>query len=162
MHSSPRMRILSAVLLAAATTLVVAPGVAEAATVTVQAESYAAQSGVQLEATADSGGGQNAAYLAEGDWMRYDGVDLGPAGALTVQARVASAIGTGRVELRTGSATGPLLTQFTIAATGGWQTWTTLTATTTSHPTGAQTVYALLRNTAGGDFVNINWFTFGH
>ena len=158
MRQSPRI---VAVLALAAAALLVAPGAAEAATVTVQAESYAAQSGVQLEPTADTGGGQNAAYLAEGDWMRYDGVDLGPAGTLTVQARVASAIGTGRVELRTGSATGPLLTQFTIAATGGWQSWTTLTATTTSHPTGAQTVYALLRNTAGGDFVNINWFAFG-
>ncbi|MFD6889662.1 hypothetical protein [Streptomyces sp. NPDC059957] len=36
-------------------------------TVLVQAESYAAQSGVQLEATGDTGGGQNAAYLAGGD-----------------------------------------------------------------------------------------------
>jgi hypothetical protein len=161
MHSSPRMRILSAALLAAGTVLVVAPGVAEAATVTVQAEAYAAQSGVQLEATADSGGGQNAAYLAEGDWMRYDGVNLGAAGTLTVQARVASAVGGGRVELHTGSATGPLLAQFAIAATGGWQSWATLTTTTATHPTGAQTVFAVLRNSTGGDFANINWFAFG-
>ncbi|WP_433305701.1 DUF1996 domain-containing protein [Actinoplanes sp. CA-030573] len=159
MHRSPK--ILAAAVLAAATVLVVAPTTAEAASVKVEAESYAAQSGVQVEATADSGGGQNAAYLAEGDWMRYDGVNLGAAGTLTVQARVASAVGGGRVELHTGSATGPLLTQFAIAATGGWQSWTTLTATTASHPTGAQTVFAVLRNTAAGDFVNINWFSFG-
>jgi hypothetical protein len=152
---------LLAATVAAATVLVVSPGSAAAATVTVQAESYAAQSGAQVEPTADTGGGQNVAYLANGDWLRYDGVDLGAAGALTVQARVASAVGTGTVELRTASTTGPILAQFTIAATGAWQSWTTLTATASTHPTGAQTVFAVLRNTTGGDFVNINWFSFG-
>ncbi|MEU4243407.1 DUF1996 domain-containing protein [Actinoplanes sp. NPDC026619] len=161
MHSSPRIRVLAAVTLTVAATLFIAPAVAEAATVTVQAEAYAAQSGVQLENTADSGGGQNAAYLANGDWMRYDGVDLGAAGSLTVQARVASATGTGTIELRTGSQTGPVLATLAVANTGGWQAWTTQTTTVASHPTGAQTVFALLKNSTGGDFVNINWFSFG-
>ncbi|MCO8277053.1 DUF1996 domain-containing protein [Actinoplanes sp. TRM 88003] len=152
-------RYLAAILLAAATVLV-ASAPAGAATTTVQAEAYAAQSGSQVEPTADTGGGQNVAYLGEGDWLRYDNVIL--TGVTSVSARVASAVGTGRVELRTGSATGPLLAQFTITATGGWQTWTTLTAAATAnHPVGSQTVFAVLRNTTGGDFVNLNWFTFG-
>jgi hypothetical protein len=149
--------LLAAALVAA---VVLAPSAASAATVTVEAESYAAQSGAQVEATGDTGGGQNVAYLANGDWLRYDGVNLGAAGSLTVSARVASAVGTGSVELRTGSTTGPVLAQFTIGATGGWHSWTTLTATTSTHPTGAQTVFAVLRNSTGGDFVNINWFSF--
>ena len=153
-------RYLAATLLAAATVLV-ASAPANAATVTVQAEAYAAQSGSQLETTADTGGGQNVAYLGEGDWLRYDNVAL--TGVSSVSARVASAVGAGRVELRTGSTTGPLLAQFAITATGGWQTWTTLTATAAAgHPVGSQTVFAVLRNTTGGgDFVNLNWFTFG-
>lgn len=162
MHRSPRTSmLLAATLVAAATAIVVAAGSAQAATITVQAESYAAQSGTQVEGTSDTGGGQNVAYLGNGDWLRYDGVDLGGAGTLTVSARVASAVGTGSVELHTGAATGPILAQFPIAATGGWQSWTTLTATTAGHPTGAQTVFAVMRNSAGGDFVNINWFSFG-
>ena len=150
-----------AAVVAGGVALVAAAGTAEAATVTVQAEAAAAQSGAQFETTADTGGGQNAAYLANGDWLRFDNVDLGPAGALPLAVRVASAVGTGAVELRTGSVTGPLLAQFPVTATGGWQTWTTLTATAATHPAGAQTVFAVLRNTAGGDFVNINWFSFG-
>src|SRR4051794_22645502 len=98
-----------AIVLAAALSLTVAAHHAQAATVTVQAESYAAQSGVALEATADTGGGQNAAYLANSDWMRFDNVDLGAAGGLTVSARVASAVGSGTVELRTVGLAGPLL-----------------------------------------------------
>lgn len=164
MHRSPKPRTLLAAALTAVLTgavCVTAAGSAAAATTVVQAEAYAAQSGVQLEPTGDTGGGQDAAYLAAGDWMRYDGVDLGAAGALTVTARISSAIGTGSVELRTGSATGPLLAQFPIAATGGWQNWVTLTATAATHPTGAQTVVAVMKNTGAGDFVNINWFSFG-
>ncbi|MBU2666904.1 DUF1996 domain-containing protein [Actinoplanes bogorensis] len=162
MHSSPRIRsLLVATLAAAATVLVASSGPANAATVTVQAEAYAAQSGAQVEATADSGGGQNVAYLAEGDWLRYDNVDLGAAGSLPVSARVASAVGGGRIELRTGSATGPLLAQFAITSTGGWQAWSTLSATAASSPGGVRSVFAVLRNSTGGDFVNINWFSFG-
>jgi hypothetical protein len=116
---------------------------------------------VVLEQTGDTGGGQSASYLANGDWMRYDGVELGAAGTLTVTARVSSAVGTGSVELHTGSLAGPLLVQFPITATGGWQNWTTLTATTAAHPTGVQSVFAVMKNTTAGDFVNINWFSFG-
>ena len=141
--------------------LIAMAGTAEAAVTVVQAESYAAQSGVQLEPTADTGGGQNASYLANGDWLRFDGVDLGGAGALPVAVRVASAVGTGAIELRTGSLTGPVLAQFTINPTGGWQTWVTLSATATTHPTGAQTVFAVLRSNGGGDFANLNWLSFG-
>lgn len=130
-------------------------------TVLIQAEAYAAQSGVQLEATGDTGGGQNAAYLAGGDWMRFDNVDLGAAGPLTVSARVASAVGgAGSVELRTGSPTGPLLAQFDIAATGGWQSWATRSVDVAAHPTGPQSVFAVMRSSGAGDFVNVNWFSF--
>jgi hypothetical protein len=165
MNPSPRPRKNRTLLAVALATAVVGSialvGTAEAATNVVQAEAYAAQSGVVLENTGDTGGGQNASYLANGDWMRYDGVDLGAAGTLTVAARVSSAVGGGAIELHTGSQTGPLLTQFPITATGGWQNWVTLTATVATHPTGAQTVFAVLKNTQGGDFVNLNWFSFG-
>ncbi|WP_405461074.1 DUF1996 domain-containing protein [Streptomyces sp. NBC_00101] len=149
-----------AVVLAAALSLTVSAPQAQAATVTVQAESYAAQSGVALEATADTGGGQNAAFLADGDWMRFDNVDLGGTGRLTVSARTASAVGTGTVELRTAGLSGPLLAVIPVSPTGGWQNWSTRTTEVTTHPTGAQTVFAVLRGAAPGDFVNINWFSF--
>ncbi|MFI6510702.1 DUF1996 domain-containing protein [Streptosporangium sp. NPDC050855] len=153
------LRTLTAVVLAAGGAAALTHPAAQAATAVVQAESYAAQSGVQVEATADTGGGQNAAYLASGDWMRFDGVDLGT-GPLTVSARVASAVGSGTVELRTGSLTGPLLASLPITTNAGWQNWVTATATAATHPPGAQTVFAVMRNTTAGDFVNINWFSF--
>jgi hypothetical protein len=138
-----------------------ASGSAAAATsVIVQAESYAAQSGVQLETTTDTGGGQDAGYLANGDWLRFDGVDLGPAGALTLGARLASDSGTtGAIEFRTGSPTGTVLASIPVTSTGGWQTWATRTAVAATHPAGAQTVYATLSSAQAGNFVNLNWFS---
>lgn len=151
-----------ATVLAAGLSATVAGAPAGAATVLVQAEAHAAQNGVVFEATADADGGRNAAYLADGDWLRFDNVDLGAAGPLTVSARVASAVGgPGAVELHTGSADGPLLARIEIPVTGGWQSWVTRTADVTTHPTGPQTVFAVMRNSAAGDFVNINWFSFG-
>ena len=121
----------------------------------VEAESYAAQSGVRTEQTADTGGGTNVAYLADGDWMRFDGVRVGAG----VAARIASdSPGGGAVELRAGTPTGTLLASIPVRSTGGWQTWATATATAT--PTnGPSTVFAVAKG-AGGDFVNINWFSF--
>ncbi|MFE4635792.1 DUF1996 domain-containing protein [Streptomyces sp. NPDC056773] len=151
-----------ATVLAAGLSATIAGAPAGAATVLVQAEAHAAQNGVVFEATADADGGRNAAYLADGDWLRFDNVDLGAAGPLTVSARVASAVGgPGAVELHTGSADGPLLARIEIPVTGGWQSWVTRTADVTAHPTGPQTVFAVMRNSAAGDFVNINWFSFG-
>jgi hypothetical protein len=138
-----------------------ASGSASAATpLTVQAESFSAQSGAQVEPTADTGGGQNVAYLANGDWLRFDGVDLGAAGPLTLGARLASASGTtGSIQFRTGSPTGTVFATIPVAATGGWQTWVTTTAVANTHPTGAQTVYATMSSAQAADFVNLNWFS---
>ncbi|WP_027344053.1 DUF1996 domain-containing protein [Hamadaea tsunoensis] len=146
----------------AATVVAVTAMPSAAADLVVEAEAYAAQSGAVVEPTVDTGGGSDVGYLARGDWLRYDGVDLGAAGAMTVSVRVASAAGgPGAIELRTGSATGALLAKFTITATGGWQSWTTQTVSVATHPAGAQTLYAILTNDTGGaDFVNLNWLRF--
>src|SRR3954453_7507495 len=44
----------------------------------VQAESYAAQSGAQVEGTGGADGGKNVGWLAAGDWLRYDNVSVAP------------------------------------------------------------------------------------
>ncbi|GAA0558387.1 carbohydrate-binding protein [Chitinophaga japonensis] len=116
-----------------------------------EAEAYDEMNGIGTEATADEGGGQNIGWVAAGDWMDYH-VNVSTAGAYTVAFRVASAPGGGQLELRSGTAT---LASVNIDATGGWQSWTTVTATV-SLPAGEQTlrIYA-----ATGDW-NLNWFEF--
>ena len=118
----------------------------------VEAESYSAMSGVQTEATTDSGGGQNVGYIDTGDWMDYR-VSVASAGSYTVQYRVAAAGSTGQIQLRTSG--GTTLATTAVPNTGGWQTWTTA-QTTVSLAAGAQT----LRVYASGGGFNLNWLSF--
>jgi hypothetical protein len=122
-----------------------------------QAEAFAAQSGAQTENTGDADGGKDVGWLADGDWLRYDGVAIGT----SVSARIASDNPAGgSIELHLGSATGKLLTTIAVTGTGGWQKWVTKTAAVTA-PAGPQTLFAVMRSPQRGDFVNLNWFTLG-
>jgi hypothetical protein len=115
---------------------------------TVQAENYAAMSGIQLEATTDAGGGQNVGWIDANDWMDYK-VNVQTAGTYTVSYRVASLNGGGSIQLKSGST---VLATTAVSATGGWQNWSTVTATATLAA-GTQTLR--LQAAAGG--FNINW-----
>jgi beta-galactosidase len=48
-----------------------------------------------------------------------------------------------------------------ISNTGGWQTWGSVTTNLTSSVTGVHTVVITFTG-SGGEFVNLNWFRFGH
>ena len=127
----------------------------------VQAEAWSAQSGARTENTGDTGGGKNVGWLANGDWMRYDGVDLGGTGSLTASVRVAAASRAGgTVELRAGTQTGELLASYPVNYTGGWQSWTTKTAVSATTLTGKQTVFVVLKSNQSSDFINVNWLQF--
>ena len=93
-------------------------------TTVIQAENYSAMSGVQLEATTDSGGGQNVGWIEAGDWMSYANINFPSSGTYKVEYRVASPNGAS-VALDLNAGTVPL-GQVAIPATGGWQNWTTV------------------------------------
>ncbi|MEU7882829.1 glycoside hydrolase family 16 protein [Microbispora bryophytorum] len=129
---------------------------------TVQAESYQAQSGTQVETTQDSGGGQNVGYISNGDWLRFDGVNFGSTAARQFKARVASGAAagvSGLVQVRLDSPTATPIGDFAVGNTGGWQSWTTVPANITPT-TGTHTVYITFSSGQPADFVNLNWFTF--
>jgi hypothetical protein len=131
---------------------------------TIQAESYNAQVGTVTEATTDTGGGQNLANLANGDSARYDNVDFGATAAHQFSGRVASGAAggvSGLVEVRLDSLSSAPIGSFGIANTGGWQSWQTVPANI-SAVTGAHTVYVTFTSGQPADFVNLDWFTFGH
>jgi chitinase len=128
---------------------------------TIQAENYSSQSGTQTEATTDTGGGSDVGHIANGDWLAYTGVTFGST-ATGVTVRVASgaaSTATGTIQVRLDSTTGAVVGSIAMAPTGGWQTWVSKSATTSSI-TGTHTVYLTFSSSQTADFVNINWFTF--
>jgi beta-glucosidase len=125
-----------------------------------QAESYSSQSGTQVEATSDTGGGQNVGYIAPGDWLAYSNVDFGSPTATSVTTRRASgSTATGTIQYRLDSTTGPIIASVPMSNTGGWQSWGSATAPLSGSATGVHTVYVTFTG-SGGDFVNLNWFQF--
>ena len=131
---------------------------------TLQAESFNAQSGTQTETTTDTGGGQDVGYIANGDWLQYNGVDFSATAARNVQVRVASGAAggvSGLVEVRLDSRTAAPVGSFAVGNTGGWQSWRTVPANI-SAVTGVHTVYLTFTSGQAADFVNVNWFTFVH
>jgi chitinase len=119
---------------------------------TIQAESFCQMSGIQTEATTDTGGGQNVGYIDAGDWMGYR-INVPTTGTYTLSYRVASQAGGGSIrfeKLGGGTVFGTLA----VPSTGGWQTWTTITQSV--NLTAGQQDVALAA--AAGGF-NINWFS---
>ncbi len=119
----------------------------------VEAEHDQDAQGLGVVDCSDRNGGMALGNAFGGRWAHYVHLDFGQ-GAVSVQARVATATG-GAVELRRDSPAGPLLATINSAATGGWQTWKTLTAPV-QGATGLHDVYAVFP----GSPVNLNWFRF--
>ncbi len=123
----------------------------------IEAEEYAFAVGVQLEETTDFGGGQNIGFLDVGDYLDYL-VDVTETGVYEVTYRTASETTGGTITLQLidndGNATDLHSKQF--PSTGGWQTWTTSTATTSFSTTGTKKIRMLITESQ----FNVNWFEF--
>jgi endoglucanase len=119
---------------------------------TIQAEAFCAMSGIQTEACTDAGGGLDVGYIDANDWLGYR-INVPAAGTYTIQYRVASQNGGGSIRFeRYGG--GTVFGTIAVPATGGWQTWQTISHTV-QLPAGQQEVG--MAAPAGG--FNINWFS---
>jgi non-lysosomal glucosylceramidase len=113
----------------------------------IEAENYDGMFGIQTETCGE--GGLNLGYIEAGDWMEYN-VIVQSTASYRVDYRVASTGTTGIVAFQIGGST---LASTSIPNTGGWQTWSTVSATV-NLTAGNQTIR--LYATGGG--WNINWF----
>jgi glucose/arabinose dehydrogenase/PKD repeat protein len=99
------------------------PGVAYADTTPANSGGAYRNEAVDIEPSADTGGGNNVGWMVAGEWLNYT-VDVAVAGTYNIDMRVASAGagGTFHIEVNGVDRTGPV----TVPNTGGWQAWTTL------------------------------------
>ena len=130
----------------------------------VEAESFdglcSGCSGVTIKPNDGFTSGRYIAAISTGDWVRFDGVNT-PVGAdAKFAVQVASGATTeGTIELHADSPTGELLASVPVSNTGGWHTWTTLTADKQST-LGTKPMYLVFKSGQSGDFVNVDWFKF--
>lgn len=119
----------------------------------IEAESYKTMTGVQTQTTTDTGGGLNVGWIDQGDWMNYT-VDVAAAGSYTANFRVAAQNSGGTLLVKNGS--GVILATVAVPATGGYQTWRTVSATVTL-PAGTQTLQVYSSTAVNWNF---NWMQF--
>ncbi|WP_422734382.1 carbohydrate-binding protein [Micromonospora sp. WMMD558] len=115
-------------------TFLTAPGGGGSSAETVQGESYTSHSGVQLAFHSAAQGGATAGYLHDGDWAGY--AQVSTTGRTEFSARVASGTSGGTIEVRAGSATGPLLGTVDVPTTDGWTTYRTVSTSLSGTGTG--------------------------
>ncbi|GIF10675.1 carbohydrate-binding protein [Actinoplanes teichomyceticus] len=126
----------------------------------IQAESFNASAGVQVETCSE--GGQDVGYIGNGDWLQFSNVNFGTGGVKDFVARVASGAAagvSGLVEVRLDSRSNAPIGSFALGSTGGWQNWTSIPGNV-SGVTGTHTVYLTFTSGQPADFVNVNWFQF--
>jgi hypothetical protein len=116
-----------------------------------QAEAANVNNGMTVEACSDTGGGQNMGFVDAGDYLVFNNINFPTSGTYTIEYRVASGASGGTVssDLNAGATQ---LGNTAIPATGGWQTWTTVSRTVTIN---AGTYnFGVYAQTGGW---NINW-----
>ena len=109
--------------------------------------------GVDLEACTDTGGGYDLGWTAAGQWFNYT-VNVATAGTYTITFRVASDTSGGSFHLQNASGTN-ITGSVSVPGTGGWQTWTNVTATATLAA--GKQILQLDQDTGG---YNINYMAF--
>ncbi len=113
---------------------------------------------VDIESTADAGGGYNVGWTAGGEWLNYS-LNAAVDGTYILQCRVASSGNGGifHVEFDGVNKTGSM----TNSDSGGWQTWRTLTRTNIGLTAGPHVMRLVMdSNGANGTIGNFNYFTF--
>lgn len=92
-------------------------------------------------------------------YIKVAGVDFGTPGATQFSATVASTTGSGRIELHLDKTDGPLIGTLPVAATGGWDTWRTITEPV-SGASGTHDLFLVFRGPGEQPLFNFDKWTF--
>ena len=117
---------------------------------------YRTNVSVDIESTADVGGGYDVGWARAGEWLNYT-VDVSTAGTYDLDIRVASPNvgGTFHIEVNGVDKTGPI----SMPSTGGWQTWRTIRVSGVTLNAGTQVWRVVIdtNSSTGGSAGNLNW-----
>ncbi|WP_437785544.1 glycoside hydrolase family 43 protein [Sorangium sp. So ce1097] len=120
----------------------------------VEAETIAFSSGLKTEVCTDTGGGLNVTSINNGDYIKVKNVDFLD-GVTSFEARVSSAAGDAKIELRLDSQNGTLLGTCDVSGASAW-------TTKTCAVTGGSGKHDLFLKFVGGngDLFKFNWWRF--
>lgn len=123
----------------------------------IEAEDFDKDEGIKLQGTSDNGGGQNIAYVTDGEYVEYN-VNVEKAGTYKADFRLASSDGGGKIIV---TADGDEVAEFDVKESGGWQEWFTKSVEM-KLKRGSQTLRLLFQAEEGVAryLLNVNWIKF--
>ena len=114
--------------------------------------------GAQRVGSADQGGGEDAGYIDDGDWLSYGPMSLRGIDAITYRVAAPSAGIT--IEARRGAPDGELVASAPVPGTGGYGVFTDVTVPVADPDGGGELFFVFRRREAGRDLMNLNWIQF--
>ncbi len=120
----------------------------------IEAEAFAAQNGIQVQPTTDTGGGSEIGFIESGDYIDLD-VQVKQSALYQVGFRVSSATAGGHIRILEGNT---LLSTTSIRNTGGWNQWTTVNGLVRLEK--GQHRLRLVFEGGTGFLFNFNWLQF--
>ncbi|HCA86111.1 MAG TPA: glycosyl hydrolase [Streptomyces sp.] len=123
-----------------------------------QAEHFDDSEGVNVTEHTPAHGGRTVGDIHSGDWVSFKPYRIGDASSFT--ARVASGGAGGMLEVRTGSPTGKLVGTAKVPVTGGWETYTDVSAELKKPTTDTTTLYLVFKGSGDGALYDVDDFTF--
>ncbi|MPZ84166.1 MAG: carbohydrate-binding protein [Actinophytocola sp.] len=123
-----------------------------------EADHFTHSQGVKVAANSEGGGAALVGEVSHGDWVSYEPVNL--KGVPAIRFRVASAGAGGTIEVHQGAPDGPLLGSVEVPVTGGWQTWTEVTANVTDPGVSHELFLVASNPDSTADLFNIDWLEF--
>ena len=122
-----------------------------------EAEDFTEQSGTKVVALNDGGKSQGLGRIKDGAWTSYPVRSFGrSASPFTFRARVSAPEEGGTIVLRINSPTGLVIGTMPVPATGGWDSYQTI-STTVNRIRFSQTLYLCYEGVSKKGF-NLNWF----
>lgn len=123
----------------------------------IEAESYTTSSAHVLRQ--DDGGISFLGYINDGEWTKYENINMDSGEIHSLSARIASAENGGTIEVRLDNPNGKIVGICQVPNTGGWQTWQTISCDITNTVSETNTIYLVYKG-SGTYLFNIDWLDF--
>ncbi|OLF13564.1 ThuA domain-containing protein [Actinophytocola xanthii] len=122
-----------------------------------QAEFWTENSGTQIVDHAGASGGKRVGHIENGDWIKFDPVNL--TGVEAIGYRVTSGGAGGTITVRKDAVDGPVVQTVQVANTGGWDTYADIPPAPITDPGGSGPLYLTFSGGGGGlldlDTINV-------
>ncbi|MGH3761989.1 ThuA domain-containing protein [Actinophytocola sp.] len=119
-----------------------------------QAEFHTENNGTQVVNQGDASGGKRVGFIDDGDWIKFDPVNL--TGVDAIGYRVSSGGAGGTITVRKDAVDGPVVQTVQVANTGGWDNYVDIPPAPLTDPGGTGPLYLTFSGTGTGGLFDVD------